>query len=93
LHGHRGRLGVRVEPLAAGRGVRIAAVMPGGPAAQAGIKSGDILVRIDDTLISGLEDVHQALAFQQPRRKSSHRVLLQRDGTDVQLSIVIPKEP
>lgn len=92
-HGHRGRLGVRVESLAAGKGVRIAAVMPGGPAAQAGIKPGDILVRIDDTPISGLEDVHQALAFQQPRIRASHRVLLQRDGTDVQLSIVIPKEP
>jgi len=43
-------LGIRVEPQVSGavHGVRVAAVAPGGPAEQAGLKpSGDIIVAVD----------------------------------------------
>jgi membrane-associated protease RseP (regulator of RpoE activity) len=49
-----------------GRGVLIADVEQGSPAAQAGLLPGDILVRFDRRKIRSLGDVYRALAFFEP---------------------------
>jgi uncharacterized iron-regulated protein len=93
FRGHRGRLGVRLEPLETGKGVRIAAVIPESPAARAGIGPGDILVQIDDTPIAGIEDVHRAMMLPKSDRSTEHFLHVQRDGSNLRFSIVIPKNP
>lgn len=93
FHGHRGRLGVRLEPLEAGRGLKIVAVVPESPAAQAGVQPGDILIQIDDISVTGIEEVHKALMAPESGKWASHRIYLQRDGLDMQLSVDIPGNP
>jgi putative serine protease PepD len=60
----RAYLGVRVATIVGG-GVLVASVAPGGPAAKAGIKQGDVIVEIDgkptptaDVLVSVLANLH-----------------------------------
>jgi len=69
----RGYLGLAVEevllpaPLArdldlsAARGVSIRAVEPSSPADRAGLRRGDVLVRLDDTTLATVADLHRAL--------------------------------
>jgi hypothetical protein len=46
-------IGVVLAPNTAAAGVRLAAVTPGNPAAQAGLRSGDILLSVDGRKIAG----------------------------------------
>ena len=39
----------------------VALVIEGGPAAQAGMREGDLIVRIGDTEIRGIDDLHRFL--------------------------------
>src|SRR5437773_8141051 len=47
-------------------GLRLASVVPGTAAAQAGLREGDVIVRIAGTLIDGLEDVRTLLRDRRP---------------------------
>ncbi|MBU1072453.1 M28 family peptidase, partial [bacterium] len=42
-------------------GVRLAGVMPGGPAEESGLQAGDVLVQLGDRTITGLQDLTAAL--------------------------------
>ena len=42
-------------------GVRLAGVMPGGPAAESGLQAGDVIVQLGDHAIAGLPDLTVAL--------------------------------
>jgi putative serine protease PepD len=60
----RAYLGVRVATIVGG-GVLVSAIVPGGPAAKAGIKPGDVIVEVNgrptptaDVLVSVLADLH-----------------------------------
>ncbi len=48
------------RPDSSGEGVRINAVTPGGPAAEAGVSSGDVLVAINGTAVHGRHAADQA---------------------------------
>jgi putative serine protease PepD len=43
------------------QGALVEEVVPGSPADKAGIKAGDIIVKIDDTVVTGFEDVFAAV--------------------------------
>jgi len=47
VHGHRALLGVGLGEAVEGVGVRLAGVSPGGPAAAAGLKAGDVIVSLE----------------------------------------------
>lgn len=49
LHGRRPLLGLNIDNAA--DGVRVAGVTPGGPAAEAGIATGDVIVAVDGTAL------------------------------------------
>jgi putative serine protease PepD len=42
---------VEVDPNYQGEGAKVTNISPGGPAAEAGIKSGDVITKLDDTVI------------------------------------------
>jgi S1-C subfamily serine protease len=68
-------------------------VLPDSPAAKAGIQPGDILIRIDDTPVAKIEDVHKALTAPGPDRTGNHQVFLQRDGVELQIPVTLPRDP
>jgi S1-C subfamily serine protease len=71
------RLGVAGAPDSAGRGVRITALQPGGVAEKAGVKVGDILIRLDDLAIS---DPNFGAAFRQKFRDA--------EGQDLPIQVI-----
>jgi len=70
-------LGIAAPP-SGSDGLRLASVVPGTAAAQAGLRQGDVIVRIAGTLIDGLEDVRTLLRDRRPGDVVS--VLYLRDG-------------
>lgn len=58
-------------------GVLIGQVQPAGAAARAGLRQGDIIVRIDQTAIAGLGDVLGALAGKRPGDQATVQVVTQ----------------
>ena len=58
-------LGIAAPP-SGSDGLRLASVVPGTAAAQAGLREGDVIVRIAGTLIDGLEDVRTLLRDRRP---------------------------
>jgi S1-C subfamily serine protease len=83
-------LGVQVDPESGKQGARVLSVSPGGPADEAGLKSGDIVVALDGKSIAGSENSGRLLVDQmrdvKPDQKVKVRVL--RDGKNKDLVVV-----
>lgn len=81
-------LGIIADPEFRGEGVRIANVQPEYGAAEAGLQSGDVIMKVDDRAISGLQELKNALTNKHPGGKV--KILLESAGkersTDVKLS-------
>jgi S1-C subfamily serine protease len=67
-------------------GARVVAVQPGGPAAQAGLRPGDVITAVDGSRISAPGDVINAVERAGVGR--SLRINLLRDGQPLQLTVV-----
>ena len=77
----RAVLGVQLDGAAPGGGARVREVSPGGPAAEAGIRAGDVIVAINGTTLTGGQPAQQVAALMRdikPDSKVALRVL--RDG-------------
>jgi S1-C subfamily serine protease len=75
----RAIIGVQLERAA--EGARVREVSPGGPAADAGIRSGDVIVAVNGTAVAGADPTRQVLSILhdvKPDTKVNVRVL--RDG-------------
>jgi S1-C subfamily serine protease len=71
----------------AGPGVRISGTTPGSPAEKAGLKEGDVLVKIGDAAIGGMKDFSEALKrFDAGARVS---VAFLRDGAPMTVEAVL----
>jgi S1-C subfamily serine protease len=70
--------------------VRVTGTTPEGPAQQAGLESGDLLLRFDNVPVAGIDDLHRALGAEQIGRRIPVEVW--RLGRLVQ-STVVPTEP
>jgi serine protease Do len=66
-------------------GVLVAAVDPGGPAAAAGIKSGDLIVTVDKTAVANTDDLATVLAGLKPG--TTIPVVVMRDGKKLTLHV------
>jgi aminopeptidase YwaD len=73
-------LGVAVNPGPGSDGVKLASVLPDTAAARAGLKDGDVIIRMGDTAVNSLEDIRQTLSTRKPGDAIS--VLYLRDGDD-----------
>ena len=58
-HGQHGKpkLGVELDPAFRGKGVLVAAVLPDSVASKAGVRAGDVILRVADEKISGFESL------------------------------------
>jgi C-terminal processing protease CtpA/Prc len=92
-HG-RAIIGVQLEATPGGQGARVRAVSPGGPAAEAGIRAGDVIVSVNDTEVKGTNPARQVMQLMhaiKPDSKVSVRVL--RNGTPREFTVVARQSP
>jgi S1-C subfamily serine protease len=97
-HTERAWLGVEVQTVnsaiaaqlslpAGTRGVAVAGIVAGGPAASSGLRQGDVIQRVDGTSIAVATDLTQALAGHSPGDTVTVRVLRQAGTTTVQATL------
>jgi C-terminal processing protease CtpA/Prc len=83
-------LGVQVDPESGKQGARVRSVSPGGPADEAGLRTGDFITTLDGKAIAGSERSGPVLVEQmrnvKPDQKVKVRVL--RDGKNKDLVVV-----
>ena len=98
----RGYLGVQMQPLDEGlarsfgydarHGVLIAYVEPNSPAAEAGIKPGDIVQSVDGRIVTDLASMRNTIAIINPGRKVNVRIFRQQEG-EKDLTVTLAQRP
>jgi predicted metalloprotease with PDZ domain len=96
MDGGHGRaiIGVQLEATPGGQGARVREVSPGGPAAEAGLRAGDVIVAVNGTEVKGENPARQVMRLMRPVKpdsKVSLRVL--RDGAARDFTIVARQSP
>jgi len=97
----RGWLGISMQPvtpdmieglkLKEARGVLVSNVFAGEPADRAGLKAGDIIVRVGETTVAGTDELQMLVGSRMPGEKLSLVVL--RDGKEVPLTVQLGEQP
>ncbi|HEY6821915.1 MAG TPA: Do family serine endopeptidase [Burkholderiales bacterium] len=59
----RGRLGISMEDVAGGEGAKVAEVQPNSPAAQAGLKAGDVVTALNGRPVRGAAELRARLGI------------------------------
>jgi serine protease Do len=93
----RGRLGVAIQQvdaslaralgLARPEGALVAEVEPGGPADKAGIKAGDLILRVDQSAVPRAEDLPRVVARNRPGSKVKVEIRRERATRTVEVSL------
>ena len=96
MAGEPGRaiLGVQLDASGGASGAQVREVSPGGPAAEAGIRAGDVIVSLNGTALSGAEPTRQVVDIMRdvkPDTKVSVRVL--REGKPRDFTITVRSGP
>lgn len=84
-------LGVEVDPNFRGKGVKIANVQPEYGAEEAGIQSGDIILEVDGRVVSGLQELRNALTNKQPG--DTVDLLLDSAGIEMSVTVLLSNRP
>ncbi|GAB3161636.1 S1C family serine protease [Microbispora hainanensis] len=96
VNSHRAALGVRVGTAvdAAGEpiGVAVGSVAPGGSADKAGIRAGDVILKVNGTPTPTATDLAQVLATLKPGDRAQVELLLP-DGTKKTVTVVLGELP
>ncbi len=97
----RGRIGVGIQPLDRSlaesfgldriRGALVSRIEPGSPAAQAGLKEGDVILEFNDKPIAKANDLPAAVAQVAPGTKASLKVW--RDRSEKSVAVTIGEVP
>lgn len=87
-------IGVQLESAGESAGARVREVSPGGPAAEAGIRTGDVVVAVNGTAITGAEPARQVVRIMRevkPDSRVTVRVL--RDGKPQEFTVTARDSP
>jgi serine protease Do len=84
-------LGLSTSASSTGRGVVVAEATAGGPAQRAGLRAGDVVVRVDGEAIAEPDDVAKAIADNQPGDRVSIEV--RRGGAAETLTVELANRP
>lgn len=87
----RAYVGVQTREFQSGPGAYVAAVTPGGPAADAGLQVGDVVVGVGGTPVSVPEDIAAAIADRRPGERVTIEV--QRAGARKTLQVTLGNRP
>jgi serine protease Do len=85
------RLGMSVEPAGRGEGMVVTEVDPSGPAAQRGIRPGDVILDVAGRSVSSLRDVREALTA--ARADGRRSALIRLRSGEGQRFVAIPLNP
>jgi PDZ domain-containing secreted protein len=80
-------LGVQLQETRDQRGVQVARIFEGGPAARAGLRQGDVLLKIDDREVSSPDDASEVIERFDPNDRVELVVL--RDGEEQELTATL----
>jgi putative serine protease PepD len=83
--------GVQVQDSASPLGAELAAVLPGTPAAKAGLKAGDVVTRLDDTAVTGQSDLTGVIGAKHPGERM--RVTYVRGGKTASVTVTLAARP
>src|SRR5439155_25679099 len=81
-----GYLGVRVEAVDT-CGVRILEVLPGSPASTSGLQTGDVIVAIDGTAVTGVSQARSAIESKEAGTKVT--LTVQRAGQEMTITATL----
>jgi hypothetical protein len=84
-------LGVSVRPGPGTDGLALASIVPGSAAARAGLRAGDVLVRLDAAPLGRFEDLRRVLAAKRPGDPVA--ILFLRDGQDLEATATLDARP
>ena len=79
------RRAVRFHGLAAGAGVRVESVEPGGAAQQAGIEPGDVIIGYDGENVAGVDALHRLLGEERIGKSASVTLLRRTQKLELQI--------
>jgi S1-C subfamily serine protease len=79
------------EHLKVDRGALVVEVTSGAPASAAGIKTGDVVVRLDSTVVDTAQELTDAVQAHKPGSKVT--VVVNRSGTTHTLSVTLAALP
>jgi|SRR5580700_1142381 hypothetical protein len=82
----RGWIGVMLED-SKGQGARVVDVFPGGPAAFARVRTGDVVARVGSTLVSSAADATAAVERLTPHQQAT--IVVDRRGKPVELKVQV----
>ena len=72
------------------RGIYVDDVVEGGPAAIAGVKSGDVIIRIDNSPVNGKAELMEMIGQKNPGDKVT--VVVNREGKEYELALTMQSE-
>jgi serine protease Do len=78
--------------LARPQGVLLKSIFPGGPAAQAGLKTGDVILQIDGVEVDDMQGLNYRIATHRPGDVVKARVASGRQTREVSLAVSLPPE-
>ena len=72
-------------------GALVTSVLKDGPAERAGLQSGDIIIRVNDSKVESVGSLRNKISFTQPNEKVSLTLL--RDGTEQKIEVTVDSHP
>ena len=85
--GLRAYFGSRPDFASEAEGYAISGTSNGSPAEKAGLKGGDVIIKLEDSRIGGLEDFDSALRKYKPGEKI--KVVVMRDGKEMTFEVTL----